>query len=392
MQGGLSKKVLLVLIVLLPCSFAQAADITCQIPDIGVLRPHELKIHTSLTHYWQGAVGGVNTENADRISGLYDLDLCYLLSAEQSESSDGDYTLIAVSVQSSFGNGISDSKVGSFFNLNDGAKGDTNLIIDKLFVELTALDRLLTVNIGKIDLIDYFDHSAVANEYKSQFFAYPLVQTQNIPFPSKGLGVRVQYDPSDFWYIQAAIEDAQADKREAGFRTTFHDEDYFFSIAEVGVRPNFLNMLGTYRFIMWYDPQDKSYLDGSSRSKRDDLGFAMSFDQKMTQKMTVFFRYGWADDKVNKVEDFVSFGGQIEGLIEGRDEDVFAVGYAHGLRSSNGLSSEDERGIDLIEIYYKIEVNDNFKISPNVQFVMDPGGLKSESPATVFGVRCRVKF
>ena len=190
MQGGLSKKVLLVLIVLLPCSFAQAADITCQIPDIGVLRPHELKIHTSLTHYWQGAVGGVNTENADRISGLYDLDLCYLLSAEQSESSDGDYTLIAVSVQSSFGNGISDSKVGSFFNLNDGAKGDTNLIIDKLFVELTALNRLLTVNIGKIDLIDYFDHSAVANEYKSQFFAYPLVQTQNIPFPSKGLGDR----------------------------------------------------------------------------------------------------------------------------------------------------------------------------------------------------------
>ena len=140
--------------------------------------------------------------------------------------------------------------------MDDRGKGETNLIIDKLLVELTALDRLFTVKIGKIDLIDYFDHSAVANEYKSQFFAYPVVQTQNIPFPSKGLGVRVQYDPSDFWYVQAAIEDAQADRRETGFRTTFHNEDYFFSIAEVGVRPNFLNMLGTYRFMVWYDPQE----------------------------------------------------------------------------------------------------------------------------------------
>ncbi len=25
-------------------------------------------------------------------------------------------------------------------------------------------------------------------------------------------------------------------------------------------------------------------------------------------------------------------------------------------------------------------------------YVMDPGGVKSESPATVFGLRCRIKF
>jgi carbohydrate-selective porin OprB len=143
---------------------------------------------------------------------------------------------------------------------------------------------------------------------------------------------------------------------------------------------------------MWYDPQDKSYLDGSSRSKQDDLGFALSFDQKITRKTTAFFRYGWADDKVNEVEDFVSFGGQIEGLVEGRDEDVFAVGYVRGLRSPNGLSGEEERQIDLIETYYSVKINDNLIITPNIQLVMDPGGLKGESPATVFGLRFRVTF
>ena len=392
MRENLVGKILSLLVILLLCDFVQAADITCDVPGEGMLKVHDLKSHFSFTNYWQGASGGVNTKNADRISGLYDLDLCYLLSAEDSQNGLGDYTLLAVSLQSSFGNGVSDSKVGSFFNLNEGAKGDYSIIVDKLFVEFTVLDRRFTFNIGKIDLIDYFDHSAVANEYKDQFFAYPLVQTDNIPFPSKGLGARVLYEPSDFWYAQAGIEDAQANSRETGFRTTFHDEDYLFGIIEVGIRPNLFNKSGTYRFMLWYDPQDKSYLDGSGRTKRDDLGFALSFDQKVSEKLTAFFRYGWADDKVNEEEDFVSFGGQIEGLIEGRDKDVFGVGYARGLRSSNGLSSSDKRQIDLVEAYYNIKVSDNLCISPNVQFVTHPGGLKSESPATVFGLRTRIKF
>ena len=43
-----------------------------------------------------------------------------------------------------------------------------------------------------------------------------------------------------------------------------------------------------------------------------------------------------------------------------------------------------------IEIFMKN--SDSISITPNVQFVMDPGGAKSESPATVFGLRCRIKF
>ena len=391
MKERQARMYLLVVAVLFISGFVYASDVTCEVPDNGCLTPNQFKTKLSLTHYWQGAVNGVNTKNSDRMAGLCDLDLCYLLAAEQMNNNMGDYAIIAVSSQTSFGNGV-DGKVGSFFDINDGAKGDNSLFIDKLFVEFTAMDRLFTFNVGKIDLIDYFDHSAVANEYKDQFFAYPLVQTANIPFPSKGLGVRIQWDPSEYWYVQAAVADAQAAKRETGFRTTYHNEDHFFSMGEIGVRPNFFDLSGTYRFMVWYDPQDKSYLDGSSRTKRDDLGFAVSFDQKLNDKFTAFFRYGWADDKVNQVEDFVSFGGQIEGLFEGRDEDVFAVGYARGLRSPNGLSADNEREIDLIETYYSYKVNDNMKISPNIQFVMDPGGKKKESPATVFGLRCRMKF
>ena len=385
------KKALLALSVSLLCNLTQAQDNRCDVPDIGILQPHEFKTKTSFTNIWQGALGGINTKNSDRIIGLYDFDLYYLLSAESAKEVGCDYTLIVASLQSSFGHGLRDSKVGSFFEINDAAKGD-NVLIDKLYVEFTAFDRLLTLDIGKIEIKDLFDSSTVAHCEKSQFLAEPFVHNLAVPWPKHGLGARVLWEPSDYVYAQAAIGDAQADKREIGFRTAFHNEDAFFSIAEVGVRPNFLNLPGTYRFIMWYDPQAKSYLDDSSSIKRDDLGFAVSFDQKMNQKTTAFFRYGWADDKVNELENFISFGGQVEGLIEGRERDIFAMGYIRGNRSSDGLLSQDERQIDLIEAYYNIKVNDNLSIAPNVQFVMNPGGLKDESAATVFGVRCRYKF
>jgi porin len=151
-------------------------------------------------------------------------------------------------------------------------------------------------------------------------------------------------------------------------------------------------MKGTYRFMIWYDTQDKPHLDRSGHTKNGDTGFAMSFDQQLTEKLTGFFRYGWADEKVDEEKDFVSFGAQIDGPLEGREKDVFAVGYALGIRSSDGLSSDDARNINLIEMYYRIQVNDNIQISPDIQYVTHPGGLEKESPAIVYGLRLRVKF
>ncbi len=387
-----TRKVISVLIMLFMCDSLWAQTNYCDIPDVGTLKPGGVTTNTSIMHIWQGAVNGTETKNSDRITGLYDFDLYYLLTSTPSDSNIGDYFMLAVSTQAAFGNGVSGSKVGSFFELNENAKGDYAFIIDKLYSEFTLANRILTFDVGKIDLEDFFDGSAVAGCEKGQFLARPLFKNGAIPFPGKGLGVRGLYKPGDFWYFQAAVADAHGDKRETGFNTAFGDDADTFSIAEIGIMPKLFNMPGTYRFIIWYDPQSKSYLNGNGRTKDDDCGAALSFDQQISSKTTLFARYGIADESINEVEDFVSFGGQVKGLINGRDNDVFAVGYAQGLRSTEGLSDEQARIINLIETYYSIAVNRNIIITPSIQFVMEPGGLKDQSAATVFGIRCRIKF
>ncbi len=382
---------LLVLIASVFCGNAGGQERLC---DLGgyVLEPGGYKLKGSLVHTWRGAWGGINTKNADRIAGLYDLDFYYLLAAEEDAEHKGDYVLLGLSSRANFGSGVGPGKVGSFFNLNKVAKGDLDLYLDKAFVRFTLADRKFTFDVGKIDVKDNFDGSAVASKYRTQFIAKPFANNAAIPFPSKGLGISGQWEISRAWYFRAGIVDAQSNQRTTGFDTTFHDEDYYFGLAEVGLRTDLLGRAGTYRLTTWYDPKDKSYLDGSGQSKRDDLGWGLSFDQKITDKTTLFFRYGWADDKVNEVEDFFSFGGDIKGPFEGRKDDVFGIAYGLGLRSEKGLDGTAERRIDMAETYYRFKLSDNLSVSPHLQLVMEPGGLKSESPAMVFGVRCRYTF
>jgi carbohydrate-selective porin OprB len=377
-----------VLFAALICLFsasAYAQKNLCDLPDIGTMEPNQLKVEASILHVYQSAWGGENTHNANGINGMYDLDLYYLLFADETENHKGDYTLLYFSSQASFDESISE-RIGSIFNLNESAKGNNTPFIDKLFVENTFWERALTVDIGKIDLVDFFDTSAAANCEKRQFLASPFVNNSAIPFPQKGLGTRVMFSPSDFWYAEAAIADAQANKRTAGFDTTFGSDSDLFTIGEIGIRPKFFNMPGTYRVMGWYDPKE-----GDETTSVDD-GVAISFDQKLTDKFTGFVRYGWTANSVNEFDDFVSFGGSFERLFEGRDNDVLGIAYCMGVRNPNDLTNEDVRQINLAEAYYNIQISKNVHITPDIQLVMNPGGLENESPAVVFGLRGRITF
>ena len=343
-----------------------------------------------ITHVWQGAVDGIQTNNSDRINGVYDLDFVYLIWVDETTANNADYIIAHLSTRMSFGSGI-DEKVGGYFSVNESAKGDNDFYADKAFAEFTIMGRDMVFYVGKIQIEDYFDSNVVANCEYSQFLAGPLYINQSIPLPGKGFGAVAKWQQSDNWYIQAGIGDAHANQREIGWQTGFHGEDDFISMAEVGFRPDLIDKTGNYRFTLWYDPQKKEYLD-SSGIKRDDAGFSMSFDQQFTDKMTAFFRYGWADDKVNETEDFISFGAQLTSPLKGRDDDVFAIGYAQGKRSTHGLAQDQAKTPELIEAYYNIQLTESLNLTPSLQFVSNPGGQKKQSNATVFGLRCVYEF
>ncbi len=288
--------------------------------------------------------------------------------------------------------GIDGHSVGSAWGINALTVGNRSLDIVEAFYEGPFFSDNLTIAVGKLDFTGIFDASEYADDECSQFLNASLVDDPTIPFPSQGLGVVLTYNLTESWYIMAGVADAQADNRENGFRTTFHDEDYFFYALETGKTIG----SGTYRVGLWNDPQPKG-----SDNKRDDVGVYTSCDWLVYQEnpgaedgqgLGTFFRYGYADDKRNDITGFWSIGFQYQGLIEGRNDDILALGFAKGVFSDKASTAYTDDYESVFELYYSAAISPWFHISPNIQYVTNPGGDKTIDDAVILGLRVRVIF
>jgi porin len=365
--------------------------------------------------YQQNVLGGISKHRrAGRFSGSYDLelsaDLETLLGIEG-----GRIYMLTEGVWSKSA-GIDVPSVGSAFGVNGDARDRRSMDITELWFEQAFWDEVLRIRFGKMDLTGGFEHhgcpvsfdcSAYANDETTQFLNGALINNPTIPFPDYGLGVAIHYNPVGSWYVSAAAADAQADIRETGFRTTFHNQDYFFYIFETGITPQLSSangpLQGAYRAGLWYDPQPKANSDYADAGKnyRDDVGFYLTCEQMLikenddlqdSQGLGVFLRYGYANSKRNDVANFWSFGFQYQGLLKGRDDDVLGVGFAQGIFSDDASTTYTDDYENALELYYSAQITPWLAVSPSIQYIANPGGDQAASDAIVFGVRAQMSF
>jgi len=375
------------------------------------LAEHGIMLSFGLTQVYQRNVhGGLSTHRrTGEYSGSYDLELDLDLEALAGLGGGSIYG----SAEGSWRDGVDPVSVGTFSGagVNADAGGKREIDVTQLYYEQALFDGALKIRLGKLGLTGgfecrgcpvTFDGNSFANDETNQFLNDALVNNPTIPFPENGLGAVVYLQPAAWWYVGAGVGDAQADVRETGFRTAFHDEDYFFYIFETGVAPEIPSgkgaLPGAYRVGLWYDPQPKTSFT-SGRTKRDDTGFYLSFDQVAlrendaeddTQGLGIFWRYGLCSDRVNPAKSFFSGGARYQGLIPARDDDVLGIGVAHS-RTSNGagLTASSETAV---EAYYNAQVAGWLNVTPSIQYVENPGGLRAVDDAVVLGLRMQMAF
>ncbi|TSA55085.1 MAG: hypothetical protein D4R45_03035 [Planctomycetaceae bacterium] len=157
---------------------------------------------------------------------------------------------------------------------------------------------------------------------------------------------------------------------------------------------------GTYRVGLWNDPQPKANSDGS-KNKSDDIGVYTSCDwlvyeenpgAKDSQGLGVFSRYGYSPSKRNDTTNFFSLGLQYQGLLDGRDNDVFGFAYVHGVFANTAASTYPEDYESEVEAYYNAQITPWFVFGPNIQYVANPGGSNTAKDVLVFGLRAQMTF
>ena len=292
--------------------------------------------------------------------------------------------------------GVDGHSVGSAWGINALAVGNRGMDIVEAFYEGPFFSDDLTIAVGKLDFTGIFDASEYADDECCQFLNAALVDNPTIPFAAQGLGIVLNWSITDFWYLMGGVVDAQADGRETGFRTALHKEDYYFYALETGVTVG----SGTYRLGVWNDPQPKTNSDGSANT-RDDIGvytscdwlvFEENPDSEDGQGLGTFFRYGYAPSERNDVTEFFSLGLHYQGLFDGRDNDIFGLAYARGIFSNTAAATYPEDYESVVEAYYNVQITPWLNISPSIQYVSNPGGVKTAEDAVVFALRTFMTF
>lgn len=262
----------------------------------------------------------------------------------------------------------------------------------------------LFLTFGQLDPTAYFDGNVFANNEKFQLLANEFVNNPTIEFGGSdnfyGPGVRTTYNATDDVAFSAGVIEGKGN-----YYDTF-DKPFF--IAEADFKLKLGGRDGNYRAYVWdrrgrtdavytADPSNPDMINAENN------GAGVSLDQMITDKTGVWLRAGVQKAKVAQFDRYVGAGVNVNGCY-GRTGDVVGLGYGASfmgnkykdyLRSlTPGFSSGTEH---YIELYYNYAVagaaqTTGFHISPDIQYVVNPGGDADAGNLFMYGVRLQAFF
>jgi len=225
--------------------------------------------------------------------------------------------------------------------------------VREAWLRTELLSQRLAISAGRLDLTNYFDRNAVANDETTQFISDGLVNNPTLGLATNGAGVVAVFDPKNGFAFKAGLQQSNNDATNLS--------QSMYSLAEVDyvARPPGLSE-GNYR--VWFRN------DNSTERNRSAVG--ISVDQKLTPIFGLFGRYGTAE-AVSGRDHFFSAGFQFQKGFVFNPLDLWGVGYAQ-----TDLETGDRE--KLAEGYYNFQISEKLRLSFHVQHVFEsPAGERS---------------
>ena len=121
------------------------------------------------------------------------------------------------------------------------------------------------------------------------------------------------------------------------------------------------------------------------------LLFISLVDDEDEQGLGLFLQAGWADKEVSELSFHVGTGIAWTGAFPGRDEDVLGLGITHVHFSDKARTMFPKSNENVLELFYKIRIAKWCEVKPDIQYIVNPGGLKTEG-VVVGTLRLQIKW
>ena len=287
-----------------------------------------------------------------------------------------------------------------------------------------------SLTLGKFSVLDFFDNNKYAHDPRTQFYNWSLMGNGAWDYPAntKGYtygGVIELVKP--LWAIRYCMvtvpkiangQDMDKDLRHANANALEFEHKYELGKQNGTFRViGFYNKarMGNYKKAVEYGTRTGNIahaIDSVNEVGNNKYGIGINVDQTLTDRIGLFFRASINDGKnetwaFTEIDRAISLGIQVNGDTWKRNSDKLGIALL-----ANGLSKDHRNymaagGYGFIigdgtlnyqpemitEIYYSINMhNTPFYISPDYQFIMNPGYDKHRGPVHAFGLRAHAEF
>lgn len=219
-------------------------------------------------------------------------------------------------------------------------------------------------------------------------------------FSVTSLAARLKVEPSENFYMQTAVFNAQAgdpNDHEATHIRGFGD-DGLLSVTEAGI----LNVGGRtskFAFGIWSYDRTFEAVEDSSRQVTSKGSYVVA-DVEIVKNLAAFVKYGRASTEsyTNAVGACLTAGLQWQNLFSDSWNDRLGLGMAKAYLGAEHLRLQEADGLNMAdsetayEISYRFEVLPWLALQPDFQYVVHPSGNRDIDDAQVGTLRVEISM
>lgn len=330
------------------------------------------------------------------------------------------------------GNSITAANIGSLMPVSNLEATDATRLFEMWF-EQTMFNEKIAVRFGQLAADAEFVISEGGGYFLNGTWGWPSITAADLPsggpaYPLATPGVRVAINPNDKFGLMVAVyngDPAPECANEDPQRCNDHGLDFELDdppllMAEGAYKYNQAGLAGTVKIGGWHhfgEFEHQRFDSGgaliavtgnSGRPLDHNWGLYGIIDQLIwrvpgsaeAKGVAIFARFIGAPEDRNLIDFYADGGFTFTGMIPGRPDDAFAIGFAY-TNISDDVSAFDvdfgepiARNYEaLIEVCYTYQINPGWSVQPNFQYIFQPGGnVAGIEDATVVGARTSISF
>jgi hypothetical protein len=243
------------------------------------------------------------------------------------------------------------------------------LNLREVWLRTELFGQRLALTMGRLDLTNYFDANAFSNDESMQFLSDALVNNQMLGLSANGTGVAAEFDPKNGFRFKFGLQQSNSSATNLS--------DSLFTLSEVGYTfTPFALPEGSYR--LWFRT-DNTAEDVTQK------GVGISIDQKLTNAIGLFGRYGTQGFEVEGRDHYWSAGISFQNGLIFNPQDTWGIGYAE----TKFFGGDREK---LVEGYYNLLLTERLRLSFNLTHALETPAGGSKFGYLLPGVRLQAGF